>query len=168
MGARMRCPHCEEAFFAASTGGPIQCPACSEVIPPAAATPRAAASAVTSAAGGARSIDLKRSCPACGARYPGNQNRCPDCGESYRAAMAAKTEDVEEGLVPVKAGIRKGVLGGVIMIAFAALWFFVGLSLGRVFFYLAVLAVIGIYAVIKGLATGNLAGQKPGVRRRAR
>ncbi|HMJ69103.1 MAG TPA: hypothetical protein VK508_09410 [Cyclobacteriaceae bacterium] len=57
-------------------------------------------------------------------------------------------------------GIKKGVLGGIAMIAIALVWFFVGLAADRIFFYPPVLFVIGIYALIKGLADGNVAGGK--------
>jgi hypothetical protein len=60
-----------------------------------------------------------------------------------------------------KKGLEKGVLGGIAMIAVAVVWFVVGLLCGYVFFYPPILLVIGIFAVIKGLATGNLAGGKP-------
>lgn len=58
-----------------------------------------------------------------------------------------------------KRGIRAGVLGGVVMMAIAAVWFFVGLSCDRMFFYPPILFIIGIYAVIKGLVTGNIKGE---------
>jgi hypothetical protein len=58
-------------------------------------------------------------------------------------------------------GVEKGVLGGIAMIAIAVIWFVVGLLCGYIFFYPPILLVIGIFAVIKGLATGNFAGRKP-------
>lgn len=61
---------------------------------------------------------------------------------------------------PEKKGVKKGVLGGVIMIVIAAVWFFVGLEAGRIFFYPPVLFIIGVYSVGKGIVTGNLAGEK--------
>jgi hypothetical protein len=57
-------------------------------------------------------------------------------------------------------GIKKGVLGGVIMIVIAVVWFFLGLAADRIFFYPPVLFCIGLYALIKGMAEGNLAGKK--------
>jgi hypothetical protein len=57
-----------------------------------------------------------------------------------------------------KRGIERGVLGGLAMIAIAAIWFYVGWQCGRVFFYPPILFVIGVFAVIKGLVTGNFAG----------
>jgi len=50
------------------------------------------------------------------------------------------------------------VLGGVIVIA--VVWFFGGLAAGIIFFYPPILFVIGIAALIHGLATGNFAGNR--------
>jgi hypothetical protein len=44
-----------------------------------------------------------------------------------------------------------GVLGGVLMILIAVVWFVAGLAAGRIFFYPPILLIIGIVAVIKGL-----------------
>jgi hypothetical protein len=57
-------------------------------------------------------------------------------------------------------GIGKGVVGGIIMIIIAVVWFFAGLAADRIFFYPPVLFCIGLYALIKGMAEGNLAGKK--------
>ena len=61
---------------------------------------------------------------------------------------------------PEKKGIEKGVLGGVSMMAIAVIWFVVGYSCGYIFYYPPILFIIGLYALIKGLSTGNLAGNK--------
>ena len=61
---------------------------------------------------------------------------------------------------PEKRGIAKGVLGGVIMMAIAAIWFFAGLAAGYYYFYPPVLFLIGAYAFAKGLATGNFFGNR--------
>lgn len=57
-------------------------------------------------------------------------------------------------------GIRKGMLGGIVMIVIAVVWFFVGLAGGYIFFYPPILFFIGLYALIKGMADGNVAGKK--------
>jgi len=56
-------------------------------------------------------------------------------------------------------GINKGVYGGCIMVTIAVIWFFGALALGLVFFYPPILGAIGLYAIIKGLATGNIDGK---------
>jgi hypothetical protein len=58
-----------------------------------------------------------------------------------------------------RTGVKKGVLGGLIMIAIAVTWFLVGLAIGYVFFYPAILFIIGLYAFLKGAVTGNLKGE---------
>ncbi len=70
-------------------------------------------------------------------------------------------EDTDDGgfFSPEKKGIKKGVLGGIAMMVIAAVWFFVGLSWGLIFFYPPVLFIIGLYGLLKGLFTGNLAGE---------
>jgi hypothetical protein len=47
-----------------------------------------------------------------------------------------------------------GVLGGLLMILIAVVWFVLGLAANRIFFYPPILFVIGVIAVIKGLAGG--------------
>jgi hypothetical protein len=61
---------------------------------------------------------------------------------------------------PEKAGIKKGVVGGMIMIGIATVWFIGGLYMGFIFFYPPILFLIGVYALIKGLVTGNVDGEK--------
>lgn len=58
-----------------------------------------------------------------------------------------------------KKGIQKGVLGGLIMMAIAFVWFFGGLAVGFVFWYPLILFAIGVYAFVKGLVTGNISGR---------
>jgi hypothetical protein len=47
--------------------------------------------------------------------------------------------------------MNAGVIGGVLMMVIAVVWFVVGLHLGWIFFYPPILFVIGIAAFIKGL-----------------
>lgn len=61
---------------------------------------------------------------------------------------------------PERAGISKGVVGGIVMMAIAAVWFFAGLAAGYLFYYPPILFLIGVFALIKGLATGNVAGRR--------
>jgi hypothetical protein len=51
--------------------------------------------------------------------------------------------------------VNSGAIGGILTMIIAAVWFFVGLSFGRIFFYPPILFVIGALAVIKGLLGGN-------------
>jgi hypothetical protein len=49
-------------------------------------------------------------------------------------------------------GINAGIGGGLFMLFIALVWFVGGLAVGVIFFYPPILAVIGIAAIIKGLA----------------
>jgi hypothetical protein len=61
---------------------------------------------------------------------------------------------------PEKKGIAKGVLGGFAMMAIAVVWFVAGWAVGYIFFYPPILFLIGLYATLKGVFTGNLAGEE--------
>ena len=61
---------------------------------------------------------------------------------------------------PEKRGIQKGVVGGLIMIVIAVVWFFAGLAQGYIFYYPPFLFVIGIYALLKGIFTLNIVGKQ--------
>lgn len=58
-----------------------------------------------------------------------------------------------------KAGIKKGVLGGILMMGGAVVWFVVGYQAGYIFYYPPILFVIGVVALVKGLIQGNYAGK---------
>lgn len=73
---------------------------------------------------------------------------------------AQESDNNGGGFAPEKAGVKKGVLGGIVMIVIALVWFFAGLAADRIFFYPPILFVIGLYALIKGIADGNIAGKK--------
>ena len=45
-----------------------------------------------------------------------------------------------------------GLIGGVLMILIAVVWFAVGYSAGRIFFYPPVLLILGLVAIVKGLS----------------
>jgi hypothetical protein len=47
-------------------------------------------------------------------------------------------------------GVNAGVVGGLVMILIAVVWFVAGLAVGIIFFYPPILAVIGVIAIIKG------------------
>ena len=46
-----------------------------------------------------------------------------------------------------------GIIGGVLMMVIAVVWFFVGLAAGFIFFYPPILFVVGIVAFVKGLVS---------------
>ena len=73
---------------------------------------------------------------------------------------AAAEQDTGGVFAPEKAGVKKGMLGGIIMIAIAAVWFFGGLAAGYIFYYPPILFAIGVYALIKGAIDKNVSGKK--------
>lgn len=166
MSPTLRCPHCGHRFSLVTVPEPLACPACSKPVPaPRAAT--AAPAAKAAAASPAAPVALKKRCPACDQQYPADQSRCPACGASYTAARIEKNNPEDgDGFGPERKGVAAGVVGGIVMIVIAALWFFGGLAAGYIFYYPPILALIGVYAVFKGLATGNYAGEKASPRRR--
>ncbi|MBS2099559.1 hypothetical protein [Carboxylicivirga linearis] len=99
---------------------------------------------------------------------PNFQDRCDD-GELDEAEAVrleklrseAEEEEVSSGFFGAeKQGMKKGVLGGVVMITIAIVWFFGGLAAGYIFYYPPILFIIGLVAVVKGIMDGNLAGKK--------
>jgi ribosomal protein S27E len=75
-----------------------------------------------------------------------------------RTLQSARSVPDRGFFAPERKGISKGVMGGFAMMAIAAIWFFAGLYVGLIFYYPPILFVIGLYAVLKGILTGNLAG----------
>lgn len=61
---------------------------------------------------------------------------------------------------PEIGGIKKEIIGGIIMIGIASMWFIGGLWVGWFFWYPPILFLIRVYALIKGLVTGNINGDK--------
>ena len=47
--------------------------------------------------------------------------------------------------------IDKGMLGGILLMVIAAVWFFLGLAGGYIFFYPPILFIFGLYGFFKGL-----------------
>ena len=46
------------------------------------------------------------------------------------------------------------------MILIAVVWFVAGYIAGYIYFYPPILAAIGVYGVVKGIADGNFAGRR--------
>lgn len=80
--------------------------------------------------------------------------------EAQRAKEAKPTTTGGGFFGPEKAGIQAGVLGGLLMMGGATVWFVLGLMCDRIFFYPPILFVIGVIALIRGIITGNIAGEK--------
>lgn len=79
--------------------------------------------------------------------------------EGYHPRERVASEDVDDGFfAPEKKGLAKGMLGGIVMMAIAAVWFGLGWAAGYIFFYPPILFVIGLFGFLKGLFSGNVAG----------
>jgi late competence protein required for DNA uptake (superfamily II DNA/RNA helicase) len=125
-----------------------------------------------------------RSCSVCGRTTPvadqvmhENKIYCASCmntpGPTGAAAATAPVQSLKLDSIykdevyedtgffaPERKGIQKGALGGIIMMAIALVWFITGYAAGTIFLYPPILFVIGLYSLIKGLASGNIAGKK--------
>ena len=113
-------------------------------------------------------------CSECGEHNETDAQFCIECGNHFTESqlnatstpgskppvlVEQKTED--GGFFSLeKKGINMGVKGGILMIIIAVVWFFGALAAGWIFYYPPILGVIGVYAVIKGLATGNIQGDE--------
>lgn len=73
--------------------------------------------------------------------------------------IARDADQQGEFFAQERKGIRKGVVGGLVMMAIAVAWSVVAWKFGYVFYYTPVLFIIGLYAFIKGMITGNIAGK---------
>lgn len=83
----------------------------------------------------------------------------PEADRLVKLEREALAEEESSGnFAPEKKAIKMGVLGGLLMIAIAIIWFVVGWVNGYIYFYPPILLVIGIYAFIKGIITRNITG----------
>ena len=82
---------------------------------------------------------------------------------TLKAEKEAMSEVDDSFFAPEKKGVQKGVLGGITMMVIAVVWFVGGYAAGIIFYYPPVLFLIGIYAFIKGLFTGNASGKSSSV-----
>ena len=83
--------------------------------------------------------------------------------EQEKAALVARekaiAEEEDHSFFSIeKKGIRKGMTGGIIMMAIAAAWFIIGYMAGYIFYYPPILFVIGAFAFVKGMISGNVNG----------
>ncbi|MCA9323150.1 MAG: hypothetical protein KDB53_20585 [Planctomycetes bacterium] len=106
---------------------------------------------------------LRKTCPGCGVQVPARDRRCPTCGVSFLAARQAArvaAENNGERRSITTMAINKGVLGGILLLGSGGLGFALSLERGRFRLAPLVLAIIGFYALIKGVITNNMTGKK--------
>lgn len=134
---------------------------------------------------GRASTQATMSCPRCGVHQP-EAAECAGCGvfvakflESARRAEETRfiqesvaerrahyqmadeqaEDDDDEGIfAPEQKGIENGMAGGIAMMVIAAVWFGAGWMAGIIFFYPPILFLIGVFALLKGMLTGNVSG----------
>jgi hypothetical protein len=78
---------------------------------------------------------------------------------AYAGSQGAAIVDEDDFFAPEKKGIQHGIAGGIAMMAIAAIWFGLGWMAGIIFYYPPILFLIGAFAFLKGLFTGNVAGE---------
>lgn len=85
-------------------------------------------------------------------REPARRRRYEDDDDDYDRPKPRKKK---KNRVKENAGnaAAAGVLGGLLMMAIAIIWFVVGLMNDYIFFYPPVLFVVGIVAIVKGIAS---------------
>ena len=83
----------------------------------------------------------------------------PDSTHTRAAPMPSDDDDDDhDAFAPERRGISAGMVGGIIMMVIAVVWFVLGWMAGIIFIYPPILFVIGLFAFFKGLFTGNVAG----------
>ena len=125
-------------------------------------------------------------CPKCGFEQPESQE-CVRCGifvarffekirleeesriiqesiaetqAAYGRSSAADLDDEDDDFfAPEKQGIDSGMAGGIAMMTLSVVWFGLGWLVGIIFYYPPILFLIGVFAFLKGLVTGNVAGE---------
>ena len=180
---RVSCPGCQKQLAVPSraAGRKVACPACRHQFPisPAevAAAPQVAVPPIaTPAMNNGSPLAAAPPIPRVPSALPANQTFAPvvadspaestspfdfavqDQSPSARARRNAEADNSGGSFAMEKKGMQMGVVGGIIMMALAGLWFVGGLAAGYIFFYPPILFVFGLIAFFKGLADGNVAG----------
>ena len=100
-------------------------------------------------------------CPQCGAEMSDQAERC-FCGYDLKDSKSEAAKRKKRGggfFDSEKKGIEKGVFGGLAMMGIAVIWFIAGYAAGYIFFYPPILFLLGVFALVKGLITGNIRGK---------
>jgi hypothetical protein len=79
----------------------------------------------------------------------------------YAGGPAVAVDDASDDdfFGPEKSGIQHGMAGGIAMMTIAVIWFGLGWMAGVIFYYPPILFLIGAFALLKGLVTGNVTGE---------
>lgn len=95
-----------------------------------------------------------RPLPAAG---PSPRRQAISAARRFRAHRA-RTAEADDGFTFERKYFNKGLLGGLVLIVIAVVWFFAGLAAGIIFLYPPILFCIGLFAIIAGIydmATGK-------------
>lgn len=102
-------------------------------------------------------VALQRTCPNCKAKFPAELRACDSCGTNYESArgMGGSAHAGRPGSADAIEGLlaSRGVVGGLILIGVAVVWFVIGWQNGYIFFYPPILALIGVGAIVSDLLT---------------
>ena len=63
------------------------------------------------------------------------------------------------GWAPERSALNHGVVGGIALLAIAGIWFYAGWQAGRIFYYPPILALLGVFGIVKGMAEGAWQGK---------
>lgn len=75
-------------------------------------------------------------------------------GAALQRARQSQRED-HDAFALERSAFNAGVVGGIALIVVAGVWFYLGYKAGYIFFYPPILAVIGLAAIVNGLAGGG-------------
>ena len=146
------CPECGELTAAAAAPGRrTTCQQCGERVrvPLGAADSDAAEADAPEPADAARPV-VRRTCPGCGAKAPGDKRKCPACGIDMQDALEQQRYGGVEGQPSLQGMVNYyGVLGGVLAMTGAVIWFVAGVANGVIYLYPPILFVIGVGALLK-------------------
>jgi hypothetical protein len=157
------CPQCSQKLNvpADSRGKQGRCPSCGNLFALEASIDAKFATASQALA----QIDSYRS-PAAGdyALQPplaqqANSPTTPIVNPYPPAAATSRPSKYGHGFGWEHRGWDKGMVGGLAMMAIAAVWFLGGLACGIIFYYPPILFVIGLVGFFRGIVTGNVSGQ---------
>jgi hypothetical protein len=99
-------------------------------------------------------------CVSCGAENPSYHSEAGQlCGSCFQQKEAlerdGRLQESTTGGASVTNNSSSGPLTGILMIVGAIIWFVVGLSLDRIFFYPPVLLILGIISIVKSSSSNS-------------
>jgi len=91
--------------------------------------------------------------------YAPQQPMNPHLANAYaEAAQKQSSDKYNHGFGMEQRGWDAGMMGGLLMMLLAGVWFVAGLYCGFIFYYPPILFLIGLVGFVRGLFTGNISG----------